>query len=267
MRFGPPMILLSPFWLKPAFASEMRDTPWLTRAAACLKPPKTDWRLVALMFGWGAPFVLVSGAGLSGASAPLMAALVPGATPLYAALIAFVFFAARPAANARLGLVLIAIAAILGLIAAPAEERASAPWFMAAALGWAGYIVAFPRSGLSSPQAVGLLSVWSVIFLVLSAPFFPTNLMHADATAIISDVLFHGVIAGVISLLAYTIALDRAPPLIAVSLPAMVPVLAATMSAAMGAPPNWGQAAGLALASIGLATIAIASVKARKSGD
>ncbi len=263
LRFGPPAALLAPFWLRPLL--RRRGAPAARAFAASWKPPQTRWPLLLMMLGWGAPFVLLASHGLTIGGPPLMAAMIPGAAPLYAALIAALFFGLRPRGAALVALILIAGAAVISLMAAPAEQAPAAIWFAGAAIGWAGYIVAFPRSGLAPLQAVGLLSAWSTALLLLSAPFLSSNLFEIELDAVLTEFVVQGVVSGALSIIAYTIALDLAPPLLAVCLPACVPVVAAVFSAVFGgAPPSVGQAIGLGVATAGLVVLGVSSLRARR---
>lgn len=259
MRFGPPALLLAPFWLRPLLRRE--GSP-LDGIANSFKPAETPWPLLLMMLGWGAPFVLLASEGMMIAEAPLMAAMIPGAAPLYAALLGALLFGVRPKGGALLGLALIGAAAITSLIATPVEQIGGAAWFAAAAIGWAGYIVAFPRARLSPLRAVGLLSAWSTVMLLAAAPFSTSHLGDIPLNAVLTELFLQGVVSGALSIVAYTVALDLAPPIFAACLPAFVPVLAALFSAVfVGAAPSLGQAIGLVVASGGLVVLGLAALR------
>ena len=252
LRLGPPALLLAPFWLR---AGSM---------ARSWKPPQTPWLNLLMMNGWGAPFVLLAATGLQTGGATLMAALVPGLAPLFGALIGAVVFGVRLTRSMRLALGLIAAAALVGFIAAPADERPAALWFLAAALGWGAYVAAFPQAGLSPAQAVGLLSGWSTALLLLIAPFAPSNLGSASWSALGWEFALQGCVSGALAVLAYSIALDRAPRMIGANLPVAVPLLAVGGAALFTtAEPTALQVSGVALATVGLFLLAASRSKNR----
>lgn len=262
LRVAPPALLLAPFWLAPAME---RGRPLRRRFAESVKPARTPWPILLMMFGWGAPFVLLAAHGLQRAEAPLMAALIPGAAPLYAAILGALVFGERPRGAALAAIGLIGAAAAIGLAAAPPAQSAGAAWFTAAAIGWAGYIVGFPRSGLRPLRAVGLLSAWSTAALLALWPLAPSNLSDIAAESVLTELLLQGVLAGALSIIAYTVALASAPALFSACLPASVPVLAAVFSALfLGTPPSAGQALGLGVATLGLSLLGVASFRARR---
>ena len=264
LRLGPPMLLLAPFWLKPLLFSRKNQQTASIAFAHSWKPPTVSWRTLVMLLGWGAPFVLLAGKGLTIGGAPMMAALVPGCASLFAAAIGASMFQIYPNRTARIGLALIAMAALIAIAAATEDRRPAAPWFLAASFGWGCYIVAFPRAGLPALRAVGLVSAWSTALLLLMAPFAPSRLLEVGLDSLLLELFLQGGLSGAASIIAYSYALKRAPQIVSANLPVAVPLLAATFSAVfLGAPPNAWQSVGLGCVTAGLLVLTAAARRKR----
>jgi drug/metabolite transporter (DMT)-like permease len=99
--------------------------------------------------------------------------------------------------------------------------------FLLGAVLWTGYALAFRRAGLAPWEAAGLVAIWSFLAVV---PFGAPELIHsiavAPAGAVLGQVFFQGLISGVVSLLAYTLAVSNLGPARATAITAIVPVTA-----------------------------------------
>lgn len=251
LRFGVPALLLAPLWLR----FGLRDS---------VKPPQTTWPVLIAMLGWGAPFVLLISAGMAHSPSSHVGALVPGTMPLWAALFGWLLFREAFSPARRLGLALVLTGAALivgpGMLAASATGAwgalAGTPWLLGAAASWACFALAFKRSGLDPARAAGVVAAYSTLAFVALAAIYGTRLGALPWDALIYQIVTQGVLSGVVSIVTYTIAIDRLGAPRAASLSAMVPVLAAMLAIPMLGEPLAGlDVAAIAAASLGVAAI------------
>lgn len=215
LRFGTAALVFAPFW-------------WPIVRRDGLKPATVTWPVFLGLFGAGLPFALVVGFAFRYAPASDAAPLITGTLPLLTALGATLVFGERFGASRRVGLGLIGLGAIGVLIDAVGRGALGGDLlFLAGALMWACYALAFRRSGLSPLAAAGVVALWS---FVLAAPFGLPSLVRAvadgAAPALAGQLLFQGVISGVVSFLAYTLAVAWLGAARATALTAVVPVTA-----------------------------------------
>jgi drug/metabolite transporter (DMT)-like permease len=213
LRYGIPALLLLP-------------VAWRSG----LLPRGVPRHVLALMLcGAGLPFGLVAMAGTRFAPSAHMGVLMAGASPLIAALLAWALWRERPDRSRALGLALMA-AGVLLLGSASLASWAADSWrgdlmFLLAATLWACYTLAFRHSGLGAWQAAALINLWSALallpwLLLRAAPLF------ADAD-IAWQVLWQGLLAGVLGLWTYSVAITRLGAANAAAFGALAPVVSA----------------------------------------
>jgi drug/metabolite transporter (DMT)-like permease len=240
MRYGVPALLLVPVW--------WRCGPWPRGVGAA--------RMLAMVLGWGAPFVLLGATGLREADTALFAALVPGAMPLFLAAILAVPARRWPRGRAAVGLGLIAAGAAAALAVAAVQGRAmgGVPWLLAASAGWAAYAAAFRGTGLTPLQATAVVAFWSALGLAPFAFGPGVTLWRQPAAVIAEQVVVQGLVSGVLSVLAFAVALRALGAAPAAAGAAMVPVLAALGGWwFLGEPLSAPVLGGLALTATGVA--------------
>ncbi len=215
MRFIVPAVALAPYWLKSG-----------------LKPKTVEWPFIAfIVAGAGLPFYLAIATGLTLAPAAHAGMLLPGTMPLFVALLALVLMGEKFGWRRGTGFVLIAIGgAGIGAYTVLTGSIEGA-WrgqimFVTGAFLWAVYTHAFRWSGLKSQEAVGIMSVWSLILLV---PIWlivgRTGFFEASWAEILSQFLLQGVVSGLIALTTYGMAVERLGASAAAAFAALVPVL------------------------------------------
>jgi drug/metabolite transporter (DMT)-like permease len=199
-------------------------------------PRGVPWAVWLCMFcGAGLPFGMVAMAGTRFAPAAHMGVLMAGASPLMAALLSWLLWRERADRRRAAGLALMAVGVLLLGGASLADWRA-ATWhgdalFLLAASLWAGYTLSFRRSGLSPWQAAALINLWSALALMLwlalrdatGTPLFA----HANAAALGWQALWQGVLAGVLGLWTYSVAIQRLGAAPAAAFGALAPVVSA----------------------------------------
>ncbi|MBZ0228297.1 MAG: DMT family transporter, partial [Bauldia sp.] len=146
IRFSVPAVALAPFWWRVG-----------------LLPRGVDPRLVAIMVaGAGAPFFVLVATGMHYASAAESGVLLGGTMPLFAAVFSAFIDRERFGASRLAGFAL--VVAAMAAIGGAALVMGQGPGRLLVVLGaafWAGYTLAFRRSGLSAMPAAGIVAAWS----------------------------------------------------------------------------------------------------------
>jgi drug/metabolite transporter (DMT)-like permease len=261
------MLLRAPLWLRPFWHAGLS----LRGLRDSIFPPDVKPLYLFMIFCWGAPFAFFASNGLLRGEVALGAALTPGAMPLWAAIIGFFLFATKPTGRARWGLLLIALGILLSVgplvFANGWKSLAGAEWFSVASISWALFAIAFPRTGLSPARAAGLVGFYATVCIAFYVPFDvalgigATRFLDISAKATAFAFFSHGLLAGVISVLAYSEALRRLGPGAAM-LAALVPGLATLMGYLfLGESPGAWQWGAIGAASAGVALTQFAAAK------
>jgi len=145
--------------------------PYLARRGFALE--RLGWTgLTAIVFGCGAPMVLLANAGLLFAPAAHAGALFPGVTPLIVAILAAVTLREAFTVQKRIGVALIVIGAA-GIVwgtggTIGTTHSIGHVLFLAAGLAWACYAVAMRRARLDGLHAAAIAGVASFQLRVIS---------------------------------------------------------------------------------------------------
>jgi len=225
LRYGIPALLLCPLLF-----GKTPGSPKAPRMALAL-----------LVVGGGLPFGLLVLAGAQWAPASHMGIFMAGSLPLFTAIGARIHKGEKMHGARLIGLVCIALG--MALFAVGSFRPSSPSWqgdllFLAAAMLWAVYSLAFGHCGLTAWQGAAFVNGWSTLLLL--------PLLWLTGTARLFDAPWHdvalqavgqGVIAGVLGLVAYSVAISRLGAARASLSAAAVPVLT-TLGAAcfMGEP-------------------------------
>lgn len=219
LRYLIPAILLVPVWWR----------------VGLLPAGLARGRLALIVAGAGLPFGLLAIGGASLAPAAHMGALLPGASPLLITGLAWYWLGSRPSRWQMAGLGLLASGLVL--VTLPSWSGASGPvWlgdllFVGAATLWAFYTLALRGSGLNPWQSVALVSAWSALGVVplwlLAFANETSLLLTATIGQVLLQVICQGVIAGVLGLAVWGLAVKNIGPIVASSIGALVPALVA----------------------------------------
>jgi drug/metabolite transporter (DMT)-like permease len=216
LRYAIPVLLLLPILL--------RTGCWPRQAS---KPA-----LLGILFCAGLPFGLIAMTGTRYAPASHMGVLMAGASPLIAALLAWILWHERPDHRRGYGLALMMVGVLL-LGAKSIADWNSLAWrgdalFLAAAALWAGYTLSFRRTGLTPWQAAALVNAWSAIFVVGWAVLRGgTALLDAPLHTLVVQAAWQGVLAGVLGLWTYSVAITRLGAAQAAAFGALAPAVSA----------------------------------------
>lgn len=224
-------------------------------------------RAILLALLVGPPFILIGVSGYLFAPLAHGAAIQPAALTLGATFFAVWLAGERMRRGQVLGLVAMLVG--IGAIAGPGAfsgDIATLPGdalFVLAGLMWAGFGALAKRWGLAPLQATAAVSVVSAaVFAPIYLVFFGIERLAPFALDFLAaQFVVQGVLSGVVAVVAYTQAVRLLGPGKAGLFPALVPGVAVLIGIPVaGEIPSLGQAAGIALAMLGL----LASVFAKK---
>lgn len=220
LRYGIPALLLAPI---------------LWRMGVV---PKSASRggLVLLWLGAGLPFGLLAIAGTRFAPTAHMGVLMAGASPLIAAALSWMIWRERVSGLRAVGLILMTLAVLLlgakSLLAWSSETLRGDLLFLAAATLWAIYALAFRRLGLTPWQAAALVNGWSALVVIawVVMRFLQDSEVGLSAlphSVLVWQAVWQGLLAGVLGLWAYSVAIARLGAAQAAAFGALTPVVSA----------------------------------------
>lgn len=242
LRYGVPALVLLPLLLKTGLFP--RD---LSRR-----------RLGLMVLGGGLPFGLLVLAGMQWAPAAHMGVFGAGSVPLFTALGARLAHGERITGLRMAGLLL--IIGGMAVFGASSLADAAQTWrgdllFILAAMVWALYTLAFRGSGLTPWQGAAVVNTWSSLLLLpILLAFGVPRLLTAPWTDVAWQALGQGVVAGLLGLVTYMIAIARLGAARASLSAALVPLSTALGAAwLLGEPLGVGTLAACALVACGVA--------------
>lgn len=211
-------------------------------------------RLLVMVVGAGAPFMLLSSIGMRFAPASHVATLMIGIMPIFVAVLSALLFGERFARSQLLGMGIV----VAGVAAIGGESlvinRGGGEWrgdllFLLSGLLFASYTVAQRRSGISSWQATALVNVGScVIFTPIYFLWLHPNIFTAPPHVVVFQALAQGIGVAIAGLYFYSEAVRCLGATRAAMFGALVPALAIMIGIpALGESPAWVAAMGIAL--------------------
>jgi len=214
----------------------------------------------------GIPLTLFQGAGMGAlvicglqfAPANHAAALGPGASPAWVALLGFLVFARPPSARVIAGAALCALG-VLALAYWSASERSPAvllgdAMFLAASALGALYVLQLRNWGIGVMEGAAIVSLYSAVVVVpwylWSAPHTLAQVAPAD---LLWQVLWQGVLVGCVALIALNHAISRLGAERSSAMVALVPVLSAILALLfLGEVPSLAEVAAFLTISVGV---------------
>ncbi len=186
-----------------------------------------------MVIGGGLPFGLLGMVGAQFAPAAHMGALLAGSMPVFVALLSALMLGERFPLMRRIGLG----AVVAGVAAVVASSFAGGTggkvfWgdllFLAAGVLWAAYTVAYRKSGLTPWHAAALICFWSTLGVIpLWLVSGGTGLVAAPMRDVALQILVQGLLAGLLGLAAYGVAIRCLGPSLAAASGAVVPAVTA----------------------------------------
>ena len=224
----------------------------------------------------GVPLTLFHGAGMAAlaiagmqlAPANHAAALGPGVSPAWVAVLGFVVFAQRPSRRAVLGAAL-CVAGVLLLALWSAAERslsvlAGDAMFLAASALAALYVLQLRRWRIDAMEGAALVSLYSAVVVVpLYLWFAPGTLARVAPAELLWQVLWQGVLIGCVAVVALNHAIFRLGADRSSALVALVPVITAVLALLfLGEVPSAAEIAAFVAISVG---VSIGALPARRT--
>jgi drug/metabolite transporter (DMT)-like permease len=191
----------------------------------------------------GVPLTLFQGAGMGAlvicglqfAPANHAAALGPGVSPAWVAVLGFLVFARRPSRRATLGAALCAVG-VLALAWWSAKEHSAAvlagdAMFLAASALGALYVLQLRNWGVSAIQGAAIVSLYSALIVVPWHAWSASQpLWRVPPSDLLWQVLWQGILIGCIALVALNHAITRLGAERSTAMVAFVPVLSAMVA-------------------------------------
>jgi drug/metabolite transporter (DMT)-like permease len=243
LRYSIPAVLLIPIWI-----------PTVRKLHAAPK-----WALLA-MLGWGAPFLWLVTASLENSNVIYLATIVPCTMPVFAFMAERLLFKFRPVRNHWVGFALIGFAALIiiarALLVGDDIDGFSVLMMLLAAMGWAGYVVAFKHTGLSVTQGATWVCVTSTLLIISVKIISGGSFLPMTTEQLIFNGVAQGLVSGFVAVILYTYAIARLGSARAASFSVLMPVFGAAFAWAwLGEQAIWQDLVALTLATIGVAIV------------
>ncbi|OSQ44436.1 DMT family transporter [Thalassospira sp. MCCC 1A01428] len=216
IRFVVPFLVLAPVWLKRGIWP--RGLPVIPG--------------LLIVGGSGVTYSLVVATALKFAPASHVGTLLPGIMSIWAVLIGVAVFGEKPGLIRWVGYGVIAVGiAILTALQPGEADQASViigyVLLVGAALMWACYTHALRRSGLTAIDAAAFTGFWSFVSFAVIALFTGTTIADAPINDLLVQLLFQGVLSGVVAVVTYGIAVRNIGSTGAAAFGALTPAFAA----------------------------------------
>lgn len=221
LRFVVPAVVLAPAWLRIGI--------W---------PRHGLWPFIFCFIGAGGIFFLVVANAMRFIPAADVGPLLPGTMPLVVALISVIFLKERLGLSRAIGFACIALGVLTlggrGLFFSEDGAWRGHLMVLSGAVMWAGYTLAFRRTGMRPTEIVGLTGVWSIIILTpFGLPDVISALNEGYGREVLFQLLMQGALSGVIALVAFGVAIERLGSSRAAAFTGLVPALAAAIAVPM----------------------------------
>ncbi len=213
IRFGTGAILLSPIWIK--FRLLPKHSPRLALAGLLCA---------------GLPYQFLVLSGLHFAPATIAGPLLTGTLPLFVAILSVVIFREHLTATRIAGTLLISsgVIVIMGheLFTSQAGAWRGGLLLLLASLSWSLYTISFKKSGLTGFQATAFVALWSTLALVSFSGFHIVNSWHqTNGKDILTQIFVQGVMAGIVALITFTVAIKYIGHTYTTVITALTPVI------------------------------------------
>ena len=214
----------------------------------------------------GVPLTLFQGAGMAAlvicglqfAPANHQAALGPGVSPAWVAVLGFLVFARRPSARIVAGAALCAIGVVALTYSSAVHDSlrvltGDAMFLAASALG-ALYVLQLRKWGVAAMEAAAIITVYSAMIVV---PWYlwsaPGSLWRVATGELLWQALWQGILIGCVALIAFNHAIARLGAERSSALVAAIPVLTALLALVfLGEVPSLAEGAAVLAISAGV---------------
>lgn len=218
------------------------------------------WHRVLLLGGLvGLPHAMFVQAGLLSSTPAHAAILLPGTTPLFAALFGWTLLRERLTGSNTVGLVLIVLGVLtIGLAALTgAGAGFTMPGdlaFLGASLVWVFFTFGLAAWRIAPFQAVAVVSIVStVVYLPIYLVFLDGRLLEAPLSELALQGLYQGLIGILVAIALYSKCVELLGATRAALFTALTPALTALLAVpVLGEAPAWHEALGMVVVTIGM---------------
>lgn len=250
LRFIVPAVALLPF--VPARLAVLRSVSWTAAAMVVL--------------GAGVPFFFLAAVGAKATSATHVGALVAGTAPLSAVLVKRCFYGFAVSAKLALSLAVIVAGVALMVSALPLREGgqmlAGIGALLLASLCWGFNTVGLQRLKIDAVGAAIIL-VYPSLFAVVALIGFDvvdSRLSQAAVSEMLPFILVQGVAVGIVSTLAYSLAIQQLGSSLSAAIGSLAPALACVMAIPLlGEMPNVATLVAVVIIVVGVISTSLVS--------
>lgn len=182
---------------------------------------------LAMVVGFGAPYILLISLALQTAPASAAGSLNPGTMAIVSVLLGWKVCGDKISPVRILGIVTILIGASF-FASLLNTGTLSTGHFILIITGvmWAGYALIVRRSGIQALHATAIVAVGSaILYLPIYATILPKQLAAAPVVDIIMQAIFQGVLVSVVAVFAFNRSAEQLGPIAGTTLPALIPVV------------------------------------------
>jgi drug/metabolite transporter (DMT)-like permease len=214
LRYGVPAILLAPLLFRTGLLPAGVHRGWLGLAVC----------------GAGLPFGLLAMGGSRFAPVAHMGVIIPGGMALAVAFLTWLLMKEKFSPLRLTGLALLCFAIVLlgssGLGQVTSQSLIGDGMFLAAAMLWAGYTIAFRKTGLTPFQGAAVISAWSLLMVVPIWLLTPdVKMLSAPIWDVGIQFVWQSIMAGVIAMWSYGAAVRSIGPANTAAIGALLPAV------------------------------------------
>ncbi|WP_375414273.1 DMT family transporter [uncultured Bradyrhizobium sp.] len=246
LRFGVSALILWPILVRKGFAIQQIGIA----------------RLLVMVFGAGAPFMLLASEGVRFAPASHIATLMIGLMPIWVALLSGVLFGEQFSPPQVIGLIVVGVGALCIGSYSLLVNRSVGEWrgdllFLLAGFCFACFTIAQRRSGISPWHATALVNVCSaILFSPIYFLWLTPSIFQAPLKELGFQIVAQGIAVAILGMFFYTEAVRRLGAPRAAIFGALAPALAVLMGMAMlNELPPWLTILGIAFVMIGVVMV------------
>jgi drug/metabolite transporter (DMT)-like permease len=214
LRYGVPAILLAPLLFRTGLLPAGVHRGWLALAVC----------------GAGLPFGLLAMGGSKFAPVAHMGVIIPGGMALAVAFLTWLLMQEKFSPLRLAGLALLSVAIVLlgssGLGQVTSQSLLGDGMFLAAAMLWAGYTIAFRKTGLTPFQGAAVISAWSLLMVIPVWLLTPgVKMLSAPLWDVGIQFVWQSIMAGVIAMWSYGVAVRSIGPANTAAIGALLPAV------------------------------------------
>lgn len=182
-------------------------------------------RLLMMVAGFGAPYVLLISIGLRTAPASAAGSLNPGVMAVASVLLGWTFLGDRIGMVRVTGIVLV-LAGITFFAGGVGTVSIGHLILVGTGVMWAGYALIVRRARIPALNATAIVAVGSaVLYLPVYVVALPKQIATAPVTDLLAQAGFQGVLVSVLAIFAFNRSAELLGPVVGATLPALIPLV------------------------------------------